>query len=288
MDYPKSVPNVGLVDGKFVDENTATGVVGSLIPSSWGNGVTDEILAVIAAAGIAPDEASHTQLLAAIKGVTLGRLIGVRVFASPGTTSYTPAPGTKSIIVEAQGGGASAGGVSAPSSTQAVASGGGSSGAYGKSYYQISAITYPVAINVGSGGAAPAAGANAGNSGGTTSFGGYLSTPGGSPSSGGTAATPPIVLGGASYSVVPSGANMVGSPGQPGQSGIMVSTSIGFSGMGGASVYGAGGFGRASVNPGAPGAGYGGGGSGALQVAGGTALAGGAGAQGVLIVWEYA
>lgn len=33
---PKSVPGVGLVGGKFVDENTATGQQGSLIPSVWG------------------------------------------------------------------------------------------------------------------------------------------------------------------------------------------------------------------------------------------------------------
>ena len=66
MDYPKSVPNVGLIDGKFVDENTTSGVVGSLIPSAWGNSVTDEILAVIRGAGLEPDEANHGQLLAAL------------------------------------------------------------------------------------------------------------------------------------------------------------------------------------------------------------------------------
>ncbi|UFH49934.1 glycine-rich domain-containing protein [Pseudomonas sp. KNUC1026] len=66
MDYPKSVANVGLVNGKFVDENTVTGVVGSLIPSEWGNAVTDEILAVIAGAGLSPAEAKVDQLLTAI------------------------------------------------------------------------------------------------------------------------------------------------------------------------------------------------------------------------------
>lgn len=66
MDYPKSVPGVGLVDGKFIDENTTTGQVGSLIPSSWGDAVTDEILAVIQAAGLAPDEHNNAQLVQAI------------------------------------------------------------------------------------------------------------------------------------------------------------------------------------------------------------------------------
>lgn len=67
MDYPKSVPNVGLVGGKFVDENTATGVQGSLIPSAWGNAVTAEILNVITEAGLAPAEATLNQLVQAIK-----------------------------------------------------------------------------------------------------------------------------------------------------------------------------------------------------------------------------
>lgn len=66
MDYPKSVPNVGLVNGKFVDENTSTGQVGSLIPAGWGSAITDEILAVITAAGLVPNEAILNQLNAAI------------------------------------------------------------------------------------------------------------------------------------------------------------------------------------------------------------------------------
>nr|WP_261991229.1 hypothetical protein [Pseudomonas sp. SC3(2021)] len=62
MDFPKSVPAIGLVDGKFVDENITTGTPGSLIPAVWGNNVTSEILNVIIEAGISPDEADSTQL----------------------------------------------------------------------------------------------------------------------------------------------------------------------------------------------------------------------------------
>ncbi|MEN5094520.1 phage tail protein [Pseudomonas protegens] len=69
MDYPKSVPSVGLVNGKFVDENPVTGQVGSLISSEWGNAVTDELLNVIRASGKVPAEAEHDQLLAAIKAI---------------------------------------------------------------------------------------------------------------------------------------------------------------------------------------------------------------------------
>ena len=67
MDYPKSVPNVGLVNGKFIDENPSTGQVGSLIPSAWGNAVTQELLSVITAAGLTPDENQVNQLLKAIQ-----------------------------------------------------------------------------------------------------------------------------------------------------------------------------------------------------------------------------
>ncbi|SDS47633.1 phage tail protein [Pseudomonas granadensis] len=70
MDYPNSVPSAGLVNGKFVDENPLTGTPGSLIPADWGNGVTLEILNVINAAGITPDEKKYDQLLQAIRSVT--------------------------------------------------------------------------------------------------------------------------------------------------------------------------------------------------------------------------
>jgi hypothetical protein len=66
MDYPKSVPSVGLVNGKFVDENPVTGTPGSLVPASWGNGVTQEILNVLAAAGITPEEQKTDQLALAL------------------------------------------------------------------------------------------------------------------------------------------------------------------------------------------------------------------------------
>lgn len=66
MDFPKSVPSVGLVDGKFIDEDAVAGTPGSLIPSAWGNAVTLEILKVIQDAGLEPDEDDNTQLSAAI------------------------------------------------------------------------------------------------------------------------------------------------------------------------------------------------------------------------------
>lgn len=66
MDFPKSVPSVGLVDGKFVDEDQVAGTPGSLIPAQWGNAVTEELLNVIESASLTPDEDNNAQLLAAI------------------------------------------------------------------------------------------------------------------------------------------------------------------------------------------------------------------------------
>jgi hypothetical protein len=69
VDYPKSLPSVGLVGGKFVDEDAVAGTPGSLIPALWGNAVTDELLALIAASGLVPDENDNTQLAAAINKI---------------------------------------------------------------------------------------------------------------------------------------------------------------------------------------------------------------------------
>jgi len=70
MDYPKSVPGIGLVNGKFVNEDVVGGLPGSLIPATWGNGVTDELLNVVKSAGLEPSESDATQLLQAIRKIS--------------------------------------------------------------------------------------------------------------------------------------------------------------------------------------------------------------------------
>lgn len=77
MDYPKSVPSVGLVNGKFVDENPATGMPGSLIPASWGNAMTEEVLNVIRSSGGTPDEARNDQLWQSLKQLGVGQRLPV-------------------------------------------------------------------------------------------------------------------------------------------------------------------------------------------------------------------
>ncbi|MCH4576441.1 hypothetical protein L7A46_26160, partial [Achromobacter xylosoxidans] len=77
MDFPKSVPGVGLVDGRFVNEDPIAGRAGSLIPAEWGNALTNEVLAVVVAGGLNPDEQDHGQLLKAI-GFLIGQAVANR------------------------------------------------------------------------------------------------------------------------------------------------------------------------------------------------------------------
>ena len=66
MDYPHSNPKVGLHSGKFTDGAADGSYPPSLDPADWANAVTDEIKAVITAAGLVPTEGNNTQMAAAI------------------------------------------------------------------------------------------------------------------------------------------------------------------------------------------------------------------------------
>jgi len=85
MDYPKSVPGVGLVNNQFVDEDPVNGTPGSLIPAKWGNDVTKEMLAVIQAAGLEPSEEQQDQLLKAVRKLRGGAVnFGLWQFSAAG------------------------------------------------------------------------------------------------------------------------------------------------------------------------------------------------------------
>ncbi|MFL1501163.1 hypothetical protein ACI77J_09415 [Pseudomonas sp. O64] len=88
MDFPKSVPGVGLVNGVFVDEDALAAKPGSLIPSVWGNSVTLEILNVLAAAGVTPDELKVNQLAEAISQIAKGSAVAwSRITGKPTTAA---------------------------------------------------------------------------------------------------------------------------------------------------------------------------------------------------------
>ncbi|MCX2542218.1 phage tail protein [Pseudomonas sp. COW5] len=139
MDYPNSVPSAGLVNGRFVDEDLVTGKPGSLIPASWGNGVTQEILGVVRAGGLTPSEASNTQLLGALRSSQLFQT------AAPFDVSRSAA--TSEFVQRALGNYAGARGVSA--ATQLTAADVGCSiGLGGNSAYT---VTLPDILNLPNG-----------------------------------------------------------------------------------------------------------------------------------------
>lgn len=216
--------------------------------------------------------------------ITTGRLINVQTFTASGT--YTPTAGTTSVVVEAIGGGGAGGGCGAASAGQAGGGGGGGGGSYGKGRYTSSFSG--VSVTIGAGGTPGSAGAN-GGAGGTTSFGALLSCPGGN---GGTAGTPsssfPSLLGGSTGGAAPTGANVESGLGFPGGQSFTVASAFGVSGDGANSVKGGGAYHVANATlPGNAATTKGSGGSGSFVIASGSANAGGAGAPGIVIVYEF-
>lgn len=68
---PPAVPAVG-TPGHFTDGNPATGVPGTIVPAWWLEMVQAEVLAVLAAAGIAPGKTTNGQLSQAIQALISG------------------------------------------------------------------------------------------------------------------------------------------------------------------------------------------------------------------------
>ena len=87
------------------------------------------------------------------------------------------------------------------------------------------------------------------------------------------------------------GANIVSYSGQAGTSGFIFASNNNtgmVSGYGGSGPFGSGGAGSSAIGTVNAASGYGAGGGGAISSSTGSAQVGGAGSQGVVIVWEYA
>ncbi|MFG1417158.1 hypothetical protein V5F38_05010 [Xanthobacter sp. V0B-10] len=207
-----------------------------------------------------------------------GSLLTVRMITASGT--YTPTVGTRWIMVEVIGGGGAGAGIPTMGAGQYGCGAGGSSGTYAKAIYTSGFGSVAVTIGFGGGGST-----GPGGSGGTTSFGSLLSCPGGY---GGqqTSTTTGFVY--ASYGVPsgpPSGSGIFYSlygGVSPNDAWASASAGVALAGHGAASPLGCGGGVTAPANATGYGA-AGGGRSGANTVG----AAGGDGAQGCIIVWEY-
>ena len=222
--------------------------------------------------------------------------VNQQVFTYTGSTqTYTPTAGLSYAIVEVLGGGGGGGGAAGTASTTNAAGGGGGAGGYAKTVLSASTIGSSQTITIGGGGTGASAGNNPGTAGGSSSFGSLCAASGGA----GGAGTP---SGGYTYSV--GGAGGVGTTGSflangsPGMGGFGFRNSevicFAIQGTGGSSLYG-GGAAAVSV-AGASAAGnnatnYGSGGSGGANASGSgqnlSAVGGGSGSNGVIIVTEF-
>ncbi|MFH3036164.1 hypothetical protein ABK861_00545 [Enterobacter hormaechei] len=263
-------------------------VIGQFIADSTGQDVLDN----------GNTSAILTNFLNALKANTTGRLLNVRTFTASGT--YTPTTGTKKIRVRIVGGGGAGGGAAASTSSVTLAAGhGGSAGTYGETGLIDASSLSSVAVTVGSAGTSSAGGN--GTSGGASSFGTFISAPGGTGGNYGASGT-------ATFSLVPdlaqtadcSGSSvLLNVPGEggwgqmsfaTGTAGGTTTTSSAKGGRGGNSVLGGGGYALTNNSVPGSGTGYGAGGAGAATtyINGTSAVAGGAGSSGIVIIEEYA
>jgi hypothetical protein len=213
-----------------------------------------------------------------------GVLLNVQVFTSSGT--YTPTPGTNSVMVEVLGGGGAGGGAVAQSSSQTNGGGGGGSGAYGRS--RITSGFSGATVTIGAGGTG-VSGAN-GNNGGSSSFGALVSAPGGVGGSVGLAsASFPITVSGGQGGSVSTGGSIENSTGARGDTAIVTIVNFGSPAAGASSRLGGGAIAipNNATSPGNAATTKGAGGGGAFVIASGAAQAGGAGAAGLVIVHEF-
>ena len=213
--------------------------------------------------------------------------VNIQTFTSNGT--YTPTSGMVYCVIEVVGGGGG-GGASTTAAGQASAGSGGCAGGYSRGVFTAADIGASQSVTVGAGGAS----ASAGN---TTSVGSTLiqATGGGPGMTVSSAFMAQVGVGGSTGGVGSLGdVNLTG--GEGGAACIIVDTSVAFlgqGGQGGVTVFGGAAVqsyvvtsgittstGRAGQAPGA-------GGSGGASIYGSADAAGGAGADGIVIITEY-
>lgn len=216
-------------------------------------------------------------------------VVNVQVFTSGGT--YTPTSGMKYCIIECVGGGGGGGAVDSGSTATLYQGGGGGGGAYSRKFASAATVGASQTVTIGSGGAGGAAGTNDGGNGGTTSVGSICTAPGGS----GGAYTDGSQLGTGGAGGV-AGTGDISIVGHAGSNGWYTSDTYAASGRGGGDA-GAG-MGAGAPYPansayasttftGVAGGDYGGGASGGLRVYIASSEAGGAGADGLVIITEF-
>lgn len=207
---------------------------------------------------------------------TAGRLLNIQYFRVAGNFTYTPTSGTRKAKIISTGGGGSGGGCQATSPSQTFSgSGGGAGGTAIKLVTIDQLLTYPGFVGAGGG---YVTGANAGNAGQSSNLLGVTGVAG----SGGAKSSNTSTPGGLGGTPTTGDLNIIGGTGGDGQIGSYL-----FAGNGGASFWGGGG--RAGNGGGQQGYAFGSGGGGAYDAGfSGVAVNSGSGADGIIIVEEYA
>lgn len=209
-----------------------------------------------------------------------GKLLNIQTFTANGT--YTPTPGTTSIVVELLGSGGGGGNSAPTGAAQISVGGGGAGGGYARSRYT-TGFTPTVAVTIGT--------SSAGSAGTATSFGALITCAGGGVGGTSTAGASAAVAGGAPGAIA--GGTLINLTGSNGYAGVgsSVANVISLTGEGGCSVYGQGGgggvFSAAGGTGGLSGAGRGSGGSGGGSGASAAGQVGGTGTGGLIVVYEY-
>lgn len=215
----------------------------------------------------------------AVAGIKTVKLV---TFGISGT--YTPTAGMVYCIAEAVGGGGGSGGCAANNESM---SGAGAGGGYARKVLSAAAIGVSQTVTIGAGGTAGTTGPGAGGNGGNTSLGALITANGGTGGLAATTVTIGVIRAGVDGG---SGSGDISIGGQPSTYGMNISTNIQVVGCGGGSYFSpmARGGNRTSNVVAITGANSGYAGSGAsAAMSGGSAQAGAAGADGLLIITEF-
>lgn len=262
-------------------KGNGTSAISALTGTQWGAAYWSDANTVSSTAAGTSGQVLQSNGAAAPTWAAPAVLIGMRVYTS-GSGTYTPTAGTKGILVKLVGGGGAGGGANYSCSGYYFAGGGGGAGGYCEGVINSVAASY--AYSVGAGGAVSASCGAAAGQGGTTTFGTSLFTANGG-TGGTTLASAAYGGGGAGGSASGGTLNLTGASGGPGNA------NWGYGGEGGGSFLGSGGAAsyeysytrRTGVSAVAPGSG----GGGAVNYDDSSSVNGGAGASGIIIIYEY-
>lgn len=214
-------------------------------------------------------------------------LVNTIYTTAAGVTTYTKKDSVAFIDVELVAGGAQGGGCALTTTGQSAGAGG-SAGGYSRRMIPNSLLSATTTVTNGAGGSTGVAGA-AGQNGSLSSFGTFLSATPGTGGAAGAALTTTSLGAAPTLTVGIGSSGDLNLPGGYGDSSLIIASSSPVSGAGGASFFGAGGAPIASTSgDGIAGVAPGSGGSGAGNAISQPIHKGGAGANGIVIIREYA